>query len=157
MKTQERFATARGILMLVIMVYMLVPLQFELPHWPFWVAVFGILIVTHRVLVMVNEWRKSERLIHVILSAGMLSNLLAVSANGGRMPAGLITSAHRWWQPITPATRLYPLCDVVWGAVSIGDCIIVIGAAALLWKWVVDKYCAVEQAGVFIPSDSEGS
>ena len=82
-----------------------------------------------------------------IIKAGLAMNNAAMSANGGKMPywADWVPENATHVHETTKEMNLWPLCDVIFGIMSIGDIFIFLGgylfSYAIIdlirsaWKW----------------------
>jgi hypothetical protein len=79
---------------------------------------------------------------YVLAEAGSLMNTAAMSANGGKMPywadwAIQVPESPTHVHETVKEMNLWPLCDIIFGSVSIGD-VFVFFAAYLFAKAIVD-------------------
>ena len=92
----------------------------------FWIALIGTLslqaLADHRMLLSLP------------MLTGISFNAAASLANGGQMPGAAAGVTHdRWWQPMTEASRLPWLCDVLFGGTtSVGDVVLLVGGVLVI-------------------------
>lgn len=126
----KRFKSVAGWMAFILFI----ATQWELPLWPLFAETFFICTLTWQSLVTVDDGKRWR--VFVIL--GGVLNAIALTANGGRMPALGATTISRWWQPFTQSTRFPFLCDI-YATFSIGDLIMVGTILCAIGMWAYKK------------------